>query len=506
MKKLLATSAAVALALTGVAGVTSAQAAASKTLTYGVIGGIKSYEVASSEFGNRAPFFQAVYDGLLLAKPNGDLLPGLATTWKYDSLQTGLTLTLRPNIKFTNGEKFNSAAVCANLNAFKKGDSPDATNAANMESCKAAGPLKVVITLADVDPAFINYMARNMGMMQAPKTLGTAAAKTKPVGTGMYILDTKKTQIDSVYYYTANPKYWNKSAVKFSNLVIKVISDNTAMANALRTGAVDCANLADKNAVPSLESAGLKMATQQLDWSGLTLVDKDGSMGSPLKNVKVRQALNYAIDRAAMLKVLGNGYGVVTDQVFASYSKGYDKALESYYSYDPAKAKALLKEAGYPNGFEISMPSITQFDKGISAQAIQAQLGAVGITVKYTDHTFADFFPALLAPKYPAYWMQLERSANDWQFLNFLVARTAVWNPSKYGDATTDGLLAKIQTSTGAAQGKYLKQLNKYIVEQAWFVPFFAADMKFAYSPKKVKINLQAGNAVPYLPFGVVPA
>lgn len=504
MKKLLATAAALAVAASGFAGVQQAQAATAKSLSYGVIGDIKSFEVRSSEFGNRAPFFQAVYDGLALAKPDGSLIPNLALNWKYDKSLKVMTMNLRKGIKFTNGEAFNAAAVVKNLLAFQKGDSPDASNAASIKSVKAKGAYTVVITLSDVDPAFEGYLGRNMGLMQAPNTIGQESSKTNPVGTGMYVFDKANSQIGSVYAFKSNPNYWNKPVRKFDSLTIKVLSDPTAAVNAIKAGQVDVINLLSLSAVDSLKAAGIKTASYFLDWAGLTLVDKQGRMGTPLKNVKVRQAINYAINRDVMIQVIGNGHGKATSSVFASYSKGYDKALDSYYKYDVAKAKALMKEAGYENGFTLSMPSVAVLPAA-GYQAIKDALAAINITVNYSDVPLNEFFTQILTPKFPAFLMFLERSSNDWTFIKFLINRDAVWNPSGYGDATSDALLAKIQKSTGAVQAGHLKALNKYLTEQAWFVPFYGNEGMFAYN-SKVKVNVQAGNAVPYLPFGITPA
>jgi len=503
-QRMLAATAALALSFTGVAGVQQAQAASAKSLTYGVIADIKSFEVRSSEFGNRAPFFQAVYDGLALVRPDGSLAPSLALNWKWDKGLKVLTMNLRKGIKFTDGEPFNAAAVVKNLLAFQKGDSPDASNASSIKSVKAKDANTVVITLSDIDPAFEGYLGRNMGMMQAPNTIGTDAAKTQPVGTGMYIFDKANSQIGSVYVFKSNPNYWNKPVRKFDTLTIKVISDNTAAVNALKAGQVDCINLIDKSSVASLTSAGIKMASSYLDWSGFSFVDKGGRMGSPLKNVKVRQAINYAINKDTMVQVLANGFGKPTSSVFASYSKGYDKAMDNYYSYNLAKAKALMAEAGYANGFTINLPSVSVLGAS-SYQAMKDTLAAINITVNYTDVPLNEFFTQILTPKYPAYYMILERNSNDWTFIKFLLNRDAVWNPSGYGDATSDDLLAKIQHSNGAAQAKYLKALNKYVTEQAWFAPFFVNEGKFAYT-SKLKVLTQAGNAVPLLPLGITPA
>ena len=100
--------------------------------------------------------------------------------------------------------------------------------------------------------------------------------------------------------------------------------------------------------------------------------------------------------------------------------------------------------------------------------------------------------------------MFLEQSSNDWQAINFQLAKTAIWNPSKYSDATSDGLVGKIKNTTGAEQAALVKELGKYVTEQAWFAPWYRIEANFAID-KKNKVEQQAGNAVPYL-FSYSPA
>ena len=502
MKKIAASAAALAIAITGFAGVPAAQAAGT-TLTYGVIADIKSFEVEVAENGNRAPFYQAVYDTLLYKQPNGTLIPGLAVSVKADKSGKVITAMLRKGITFTNGEAFNAAAVAKNIMAFKNGSGVGAALASSLLSAKAKNATTVVFTLKELDPAFIGNLSGPMGMVQAPSTIGTAAAKTNPVGTGPYMVDTAATVTGSTYVFKSNPKYWNKSRRHFDNLIVKVITDQTAQVNALKAGQIDAINLNDKTAVASLKAAGFKFSTQQLDWSGLTLVDKGGRMGTPLKNVKVRQAINYAFDRKAAVQVMGNGFGVATNQIFASYNKAYVKALENSYPYDVAKAKQLMKEAGYENGFELSMPSLSALS-ATTWQFMKDQLAQINITVKYSDVPLTEFFTQILTPKFPAFWMQLERNSDDWALLKFMVNRDSIWNPSGYGDATADALIEKIRASSGPAQTKLLQQLNTHMVKEAWHVPLYAVDMQFAYN-SKVKVQTQAGNAVPFL-YNIRPA
>jgi peptide/nickel transport system substrate-binding protein len=94
--------------------------------------------------------------------------------------------------------------------------------------------------------------------------------------------------------------------------------------------------------------------------------------------------------------------------------------------------------------------------------------------------------------------MFLEQSPNDWQAINFLMSKTAVWNPEHYSDATSEALIEKIRTSTASARPALLKQLNKHIVDEAWYAPFYVKQTTFAYN-KGITVKMQAGNAYPYL-------
>lgn len=486
MKKSLAAAAALAVALTGFAGMSQAQAATGPTFTYGVVQDLPTFEVRNGVLGNSQPFYQAVFDTLIIANPDGSLAPGLATSWSWDKAHRVMTLKLRQGVKFTNGEAFNAKAVVRNLLQFKKGNSVDAGTAASINAVKAKDAYTVAISLKDAQPDFEMHLTTLMGMMQAPSTLNAASAKTDPIGTGPYVFDKSASTFGSNYVFKANPTWWNKANRKFSGLTIKVLSDATAAVNALKAGQVDVMNLVDMSAIPALKAVGVTVRKVSTTWLGLTFVDKGGRMGTPLKNVKVRQAINYALDRAGMGKIMTGDDVQVTSTPWPESGKGYVPSLVKYYPYDLAKAKQLMKEAGYENGFTLSMPALFAFG-ATSYTVVQESLAAINIKVDYTDVSFPDFFPSLLAPKFPAYLMPLERNPNDWTFIKFLLARDATWNPSGYGDATSDDLIAKIQNSSGAAQVGYLKQLNTYIVKQAWFAPFFNGEGGIAYS-SKVKI------------------
>lgn len=473
-----------------------------RTLVWGATVDVTSWSVNDSEYGNRAIFYQAAYDNLIVASPDGTLVPGVATEWSYDDSLTVLTLTVESGLTFTDGTALDAQAVVDNLNRFATGASPDASLLASMAEAIALDATTVQITLSDVDPAFLGYLSRNPGMIQSPASFDTADEDASPIGSGPYIFNSERSVAGSEYHFDANPDFRNADDVQFSTLVIKVIEDATAMVNALKAGQVDLANLQNADAVEELEASGLVYLPVLLDWAGFTFVDRSGALGSPFEDVRVRQAVNYGINRDALLAGIQSGRGEVRQQVFNEKSLGYDESLNSFYSYDVAKAKELLAEAGYPNGFTVDLPAVSGFF-GEATYALMAQeLANIGITVNHVEIP-DNFFGEILAPNYPAFYMTLERSANDWQFLNFLVAETGVFNPEGYSSAESADLIAQIRVASDAERGPLLKQLNRYLVEQAWFAPFYAREGSVMHKPE-LNVVAQAGNIIPSL-FNVTP-
>jgi peptide/nickel transport system substrate-binding protein len=473
-------------------------AGSSSTLTLGLITPATTFEAPDMNWGNESPYNQAVYDSLLQSSPTGVIEPHLATAWSYNAARTVLTMTLRTGVTFTDGTPFNASVAVKNLDAFQKGTSNNASDLVNMASATAISPTQLVIRLKQPDPAFLTYLGEAAGSQESPKAWTSPTASTVPVGSGPYELDAKATVVGSSYVFTANPKYWDKPEQHYSMIVMNVYSSATTVLDAIEGGQVNAANTFDDTTIPQIQDAGFTVYPLELNWAGLSLFDRSGAMSTPLGNVKVRQAINYAFDRTALLKDMSDGYGSVTTQIFPTNSPGYESSLNSYYSFDPAKARQLLAEAGYPHGFTLAMPSITAAFGGATYALIQAELADIGIKVDYTDYQGSTIFTAILAPKYPATYFTLEEDPIPWQLAEFILTKDATFNPFHSTNSTVAGYLSTIQTGSSAQAAAAARALNQYVVQNAWFAPFFRPQSSFV-ADGHTSVVVQAGNAVPYL-------
>lgn len=497
MKMFKAFAAVLATAALAMGTVTAGQAAG-KTLTIGSIAKPTSLAADQGEYGNRVWLYQSVYDTILRQKEDGTVIPGIATKWTYNSAQTVLTLELRSGVKFTDGTALDAAAVVKNLNANKNSKGPTANYLDSMKSAVAKDKDTVVVTLSATDPAFVNYLANTAGLLASPKVIGKASAATSPVGSGPYILDKAKTRAGSKYVYKANPTYWDKANRKYDNLVINIYEAQTAMINALKSGAVQAGNVADPAAVATLKKAGLKSSASYLDAKGIYFSDRSGAHNTCLAKKEVRQAINMAFDRPALIKSLEAGAGSATTQYFPTYSEGYSKSLDALYPFSVTKAKALMTKAGYADGCSITMPTLSLYFGEAVYPIIKSSLAKIGVTVNEVAANPTTFIDDIIANKYDAYLMQFERSGEPWQMMNFMLAPGATFNTDKYTNATVVKLMADYKKATAAKRPAILKAINKAVQEDAMFAVWYAKQANFVYKNVTVKAP-QTGNIIPFL-------
>lgn len=473
------------------------------TLTIGTIVASSTFAVDDAPWANESPYLQAVYDSLLHQDPDGAVKPWLATEWSYNDDNTVLTMKLRDDVSFTDGTKFDASVAAQNLIRFRDGTSPQKAYLSQLEDAKALDATTLQLTLSSPNPALLSFLSQNPGLQESPKNFDKPDEKTNPVGSGPYTLDKSATVVGSKYVFTKNPDYWAPEQQHYAKLVMNVYSTPTAILNAIKGHQINGAPLTDNSTIKEVESAGYKANGQTLNFTGLLLFDREGKLSPALGDVRVRQAINYAFDRDAMLKAVGHGYGEVTSSIISPDSIGSDPSLDSYYSYDPDKAKQLLKEAGYAAGdITLTQPQSNGFPPAVYA-LVKQYLNDIGINVKYVNVASSSFLADLLAAKYSSTVMQLQTTPTVWQSLALDLLPTAGWNPFHVEDAKIAAFAKTIQTGSDAEATAAAKQLNKYVVEQAWFAPWYRPQQTYATDPNTT-VKTQTGNAYPYL-WNLVP-
>lgn len=489
-----------ALALTGCTANSSGStgSATSKsggTLTLGVIQVPTTFAANGLAWADSAPYAQAVYDGLLRATPDGTIVPWLATKWSWDSTKTVLTMQLRHDIKFTDGTPFNADAAAQNLIRFRDGTAANKSKVADVVDAKATGEYTLQITLKAPDSAFLWWLTENPGLEESPAAFTSPDVATKPVGSGPYVLDTKDTVTGSSYVFTKNPDYFDKKDVHYDKIVMKYFTDSNAILNAIKAGQVNATTTLDNNSVEQIKAAGFTVEPNALNWEGLDLFDRAGKLNPALGKLEVRQAINYAIDRKGMLKAVGAGYGTVSNQIFSTSSPAYSKDLEKQYPYNPKKAKQLLADAGYPNGFTLNLPEGTDSENTMAL--LTQQLGDVGIKVT-TTNVGANLLTEVPTGKYAASVMTLSSQPNPSVMWALDLSSTASWNPFTFDDPKMDAYYNTITTGSTSAADAAAKALGKYVVDQAYFDPWFRPQTTYA-TDANTTVKVQQGNSYPYL-------
>ena len=467
------------------------------TLTIATASDLTSFDPAQAHQGHPTLFFQPVYDSLLRVKPDGQtVVPMLATKWSYNASKTVLTLTIRKGVKFSDGSALTAAVVKENLDRFRTGNGPDASTLADVTKVEATDPTTVVLTLAAPNPSLLNYLGNEDSFIASPKAIAGGHLATQPVGSGPYTYDAAASVVGSKYTFVARKNYWDPSLQKFKTIVLTPLLNSTATLNALLSGQVDAALLTPKTAA---QATGAGMTENKFGgaWQGLFILDRDGKTVPALANVKVRQAINLAIDKRSIIKEVNSGLGEVTSQILPAGVPGYQKSLDTKYAYNAAKAKKLMADAGYASGFSVSMPTVAgAIDPALTA-AIGQNLGAIGITVNWVNIPAANFVADLTSGKFPMSWFQ-ESQGTAWYTSQVLVTPTAVYNPFHTTDPKVESLIGTIQNGNASDADSAAAELNGYLTDQAWFAPFLRVQNVF-FTDSKVTVQPQQFEPVPYI-------
>ena len=441
------------------------------------------------------------YAPLIYRAPDGALRPGLARSWNY--VGTGnrrLDLALRPGARFSDGSPVTAAAVKASLDYAKAAQGNQAHYLAGA-SIDATGPLTLSITLAAPNPMLPTLLTQAYGIGQiiGPKGLADPSALNPghpSDGAGAYVLDPTQTIAGDHYTYRANPGYYDVPNRHFKKIVIRVFANQEAALNALRTKQVDVAK-GDFTTASEAKSAGLQIVSMPTVWNGLNLIDRDGTVSKPLGDLRVRQAVNYAIDRAAVTRALVGSYGIPTDETVIPGGDGYSAKDADRYPFDQAKARQLLAAAGYPHGFDLPVLAVRFAGIDTMAEAIAGQLKAVGIRVHLTTAgDIQTYVTDETSRHYPAVAVGYGQQPIHLEGQGLFLPAAKVFNAFGTSSADLSARYEQAAAADRATRARLDTGIEEYLVDNAWFAPVSFSPVFYYAQPRIGGLAISPGAPV----------
>lgn len=320
---------------------------------------------------------EALYDSLVMADEQGAVVPHLATHWTVPD-NTTLEFTLRDNVVFHNGEPFDAAAVKYSIervldDTLQSGLQSDFTV---IKSVEIVAPDRVRLHLERPESS-IMWRLSELAMLppRYSEEAGPAGVSRRPVGTGPFRF--VEMVRDSYIIVEANPDYFgagSKPMPGVARVVFRIIPEDTTRVAELRAGNVHIIEQVPVDMVPLVTKAGAHVQAVATGRFFVAWFDANGE--GPLADPRVRQALNYGIDTHNIVDALLHGFAVPIAAPFTPGTYGFDRDIEPY-AYDPARARQLLAEAGYPDGFPITID--TTSNRLVEAQLLSGLLRDIGV-------------------------------------------------------------------------------------------------------------------------------
>ena len=347
-----------------------------------------SLDPATGGSGFDHNFLWTMYDTLVewdydTLKPK----PGLAK-WSYPDPKT-MVLDIEKGVKFHDGTDLDAEAVKFNLDRNRQdARSNIKADLSSIESVEVTGPLQVTLKLKNADTALPAILSDRSGMMASPtnlKALGTETNR-KPVGAGPWKF-VSWADNESVVV-TRNDAYWRPGRPYIDGIEFAIIPEAATALRSVTAGEKEMAFSLPARLKPVIDRA---KQLQVIAAPTLYCVQLYFNYArAPLDNIKVRQAINFALDREGFVKATMGGLGEIATMTLPSSHWAYDKSVSTLYPHDPDKARKLLAEAGFKDGVEITMGSYNDQDSVQRSEVLQAQLAQGGIRIKFTRGTIPE--------------------------------------------------------------------------------------------------------------------
>lgn len=419
---------------------------------------------------------QLFFEGLVKDTIDGEMHPWLATSWETDWQAATIVFHLREGVKFHDGSDFNAEVAKWNLDQrIELGKAP------YWESIEILDNYTIKVQLTE----WRNYLLGGFTtscFMHSKKSYdekGLDWLRLNPVGTGAFVFDSYEDGVETVG--VRNPDYWNPGHPYVDKIVIKYIPDWTARKAAFLSGEGDL-NIAELGKETyDMRSAGFEVVTAKE--CVFVIIPSGVTEGSPWVADQVRQAAGYAIDIEALAE--GQGYGEWTPAYgfVAPFTPVYDPNFRGR-GYDPDKAKQLLTEAGYPDGFKTTLYPMPGTQRDCSV-AIQDYLGRVGIDVEIVFYEAAKFFQFMNNQTWDGLVLiglpssgRFTSTISGW----YTTLPGNTWYVSKYRDDDIDAMIVE-SYSTAEPDVDLMQEITDLVYEKAVDIPVYQGGMSYAVRP-----------------------
>jgi peptide/nickel transport system substrate-binding protein len=465
-----------AMALGAAAGVSAqdAQPVHGGTLKVGFTSDVKTLDPTHSvQFSERQVLYP-IYNTLVRFGPDFSIQPELAGSWTIENDGKRLLLHLRSGVKFHDGTDFNAEAVKFNLDhrLDPAVGSPQLEQLEPViESVEAVDPLTVAINTKEPSPSILALLGERPGFMISPAAVAEYGDDlgSHPVGTGPFVF--KEWVRGSHITLARNESYWEDGKPYLDGIVYNDISGAVVGVQRLATGEIDWVGELSPQDVQQVEGTpGIKLDPITVGrWYSLQWHWNE----PPFDNPKLRQAIAYGIDRNRINEIVMAGKGTLSDGPTPPSLWWYSSKLPSY-DHDPAKARELLQEAGYPDGFKYSLstPQAAVFQQ--INQLVQEQLKEIGIELTLDPVAQSEFYDRIvqgLTNFSPTRWTQ--RPDPD-GLLYILFHSKGYANTTNYHNPDVDALLDEGRRTFDQAKRKELyAEAQQKIAEDIPMLPLF---------------------------------
>lgn len=456
-----------------------------KVLTVGNTLAPVSLDPARSSPGTPGIFLQPAYDPLVRTAADGALMPALAIAWEVASDGKSVTFTLRDDAKFSDGEPVTAEAAKRSIEYWVGRNGPLATNLKTLQSIEVLDRYRFRVNVSVSNPSLASqfnayYLSGNL---ISPKGLDNPdALMNQTFGAGPYMLDLERTVSGRTYSYIPNPHYYDKSRIHWDRLTISVFEDQNSAIQAMEVGQL---KLLLSDAVTGHTNStklprNIRIVSTPYNCACLILYDRAGKINPALADIRVRKALNLALNRPLIAESLFGKLGDPTAQIQARGFPGYDETNEKIYPFDVDKAKALLAEAGYPNGFTLKMGYFKSTLTDLVAQVLIDQFAAIGLTVEPREyHNLAATHQGVFKDKEVDSLLSIPGSGPPSLTKAQWFVPGGLHNP--YGSEDAE-LTALVETASGLPveeAEEAWKAVYTRLVDLAWFVPAAAVHMTY---------------------------